>query len=88
MVLCTPAAFRLLAEQEVCNTKTLRSFRAKLGVCPNVCCDVWERLQSRRPKNVMPKHLLWGLLFLKVYRTEDVLTATSRARVPKKGEEI
>jgi hypothetical protein len=74
MVLCTPAAFMLLAEQEVCNMKTLRSFRAKLGACPNVCCDIWERLQSRCPTNFMPKHLFWGLLFLKVYGTEDVLS--------------
>jgi hypothetical protein len=58
---------------QVCNTKTLRSFGAKFGACPNVCCDFWERLQSRRPKCVMPKHLLWGILFLKVYGTEDIL---------------
>ena len=48
-------------------------FRALFGVSPTVCVDMWQR--SNMGEYLEPKHLLWGLLFLKVYTTETPLCA-------------
>lgn len=50
-----------------------RRFRACFGVSPDVCSAIWSRLGSKKLENCDPIHLLWCLLFLKVYSTEDVL---------------
>jgi hypothetical protein len=73
MVLCTSSTFRLLAET-ITNTKSKRSFKAKFGTSPEVCSELWERLQPHQPKGALPKHLLRALLFLKLYCSEDVLS--------------
>ena len=73
MVLCTSSAFCLLAET-ITNTKSKRSFKAKFGTSPEVCSELWERLQPHRPKGALPKHLLRALMFLKLYSSEDVLS--------------
>lgn len=49
-----------------------RRFRALFGVSPEVMAETWSLLQSSRPPKSKPKHLLWALLFLKVYATENV----------------
>lgn len=50
----------------------LRRFRALFGVAPHTCSSVWTRLQGVIPEGGSPVHLLWALLFLKVYATEHV----------------
>lgn len=55
-----------------------RSFRAHFGTSVDVCLALWEwiRVHPRRPlRGMQPKHLMWTLLFLKVYDTEDVLSS-------------
>jgi len=51
-----------------------RRFRAHYGTTPGICAFLWPRLEvfSLSPK---PEyfHLLWALLFLKLYDTEEVL---------------
>lgn len=59
------------------NVADERRFRSIFGCTWERCTDLWELI---KPENVMPKgykpeHLLWGLLFLKVYTTEAVLTS-------------
>ena len=48
-----------------------RTFRTLFGVSPEVCVDLWQICKFK--KSTRPKHLLWALLFIKVYATEDVL---------------
>jgi hypothetical protein len=55
----------------------LRRFVALFGIEPHLCAIVWRELIAsgwtsftRRPE---PKHLLWTLLFLKCYPTEEFL---------------
>ncbi len=59
-----------------------RDFRAHFGVNARVCQKIWELCQDNFfAKNILPKHLLWGLLFLKTYATEPILaTMTSVSR--------
>ena len=53
-----------------------RDFRAHFGVGVAVCFRVWTWCEDDfRRKNILPKHLLWGLLFLKTYATEPILAA-------------
>jgi hypothetical protein len=73
MVLCRSSAFCLLAKTTT-NTKSKRSFKAKFGTSPEVCSELWERLQPHQPKGALPKHLLRALMFLKLYSSEDVLS--------------
>ena len=48
-----------------------RTFRSQFGISWFVCEDVWAMLNVHRPNNKRePKHLLWALLFLKVYGNE------------------
>ena len=49
-----------------------RTFRTLFGVSPEVCVDLWHLCQFKK-KGTRPKHILWALLFIKVYATEDVL---------------
>lgn len=49
-----------------------RRFRAFFGVDPIVCSIVWEQLKNDRPPRSKPKHLMWALMFLKIYTTENV----------------
>lgn len=39
---------------------------------PRVCSLLWNELLGVRPEGSRPIHLLWTLLFLKVYATEHV----------------
>ena len=54
-----------------------RDFYSFFGCSQKVCADIWELLD---PKETMPedleyKHLLWALMFLKLYTTEAILCA-------------
>ena len=78
-MLCTPAAFRKLANNELgTQLNGDQSFRAKVGCSPDVCSTLWEMLsiKKRKPLSSKPKHLLWTLLFLKLYAPGTVLAET------------
>ena len=47
-----------------------RRFRALFGASPAVCSVVWSLASRSLPPKARPIHLLWALLFLKVYATE------------------
>ena len=48
-----------------------RIFRSQFGISWFVCEDVWMMLNGHWPNSKRePKHLLWALLFMKVYRNE------------------
>ena len=49
-----------------------RRFKALFGVSSEICAILWEELKVARLTNSKPVHLLWALLFLKNYATEDV----------------
>ena len=50
-------------------------FRSLFGVSSRVCAVLWEYLRRhgsfQRKKGSSPKHLLWALLFLKLYGNEE-----------------
>lgn len=48
-------------------------FRSLFGVSPRVCLNLWHQHINLPPK-AKPKHLLWALLYLKVYGTEQALS--------------
>jgi hypothetical protein len=51
-----------------------RKFRALFGCSPQIWLKLWNELDPflTMPKGVSPKHLLWALLMMKVYDSEDV----------------
>jgi hypothetical protein len=57
----------------------LRRFKAHFGVSPFIASCIWNRmldentLPTLKARPMMPKHLLWALMFLKLYSTEEVL---------------
>ena len=51
----------------------LRRFKAHFGTSPLVCSIMWSMISTEVPSGASFLHLLWGLLFLKVYATESVL---------------
>ncbi|KAI2499167.1 hypothetical protein MHU86_15319 [Fragilaria crotonensis] len=58
-----------------------RDFRSHFGVSPTVCFMIWEKCKSSfLVHNVLPRHLLWALMFLKIYATEDVLSTIAAIR--------
>ena len=51
--------------------KDERLFRSLFGCHPQLCVDIWKLCAWKQ--GTTPKHLLWALLFLKTYGTEDVI---------------
>lgn len=49
-----------------------KMFRRFFGAPIAIVADIWNRLDGNIEKSSKPKHLLWALVFLKVYSTEDV----------------
>lgn len=51
-----------------------RKFMSFFGTTPFICSMLWAFLEplENMPNGVKPVHLLWALLFLKVYATESV----------------
>jgi hypothetical protein len=49
----------------------LSPFSSHFGTPPHVVAIVWQLIDN--PEGAEPKHILWILLFLKVYESEDVL---------------
>ena len=57
----------------------MHHFRSLFGISPATCSMLWHRLQAHRPARAQPKHLMWALLFLKVYGTEAALSSMTRS---------
>lgn len=51
------------------STKT-RRFKSFFGITPYVCSVAWTKIVDIAPFGFQPKHLLWGLTFLKQYTSE------------------
>ena len=50
-------------------------FVAHFGVSPRVCAILWMKTRHSVPESSIPKHMLFGMLLLKVYCTESVLAS-------------
>lgn len=53
----------------------LRRYKALFGVSPFLVFKLWLRIKFCPIPNAKPHHLLWALLFLRVYATEEVNVA-------------
>lgn len=56
--------------------KLEQKFRGSFGVSSDVASQLWEYLfkfAAINKKKTMPKHMLWALLFMKSYATENIL---------------
>jgi hypothetical protein len=49
----------------------INSYRPHFGVGPRVTAIIWSK--TTKPDGAKPHHLLWTLLFLKVYASEEVI---------------
>ena len=65
---------RFLGVSDTRSVANQRHFRAFFGASPLTCERLWTLLNPKAtmPKGVQPFHLLWGLVFMKVYATEAV----------------
>jgi hypothetical protein len=55
----------------------LRLFKAHFGVSPFIASCLWNRMEDERTlplQEARPTHLLWALMFLKLYSSEDTLS--------------
>ena len=61
-------------------------FRSHFGVSCETTARLWSAIKPSLPSEARPKHLLWGLLKLKCYTTDEVcasLCRTTRATYQK-----
>ena len=51
-----------------------RRWKATFGATPEICSELWDMCDplNNMPNGVMPLHLLWALMFLKLYLPENV----------------
>lgn len=66
-----------------CNTSPAtedRRFRANFGTTPAICAILWGMISPNEtmPKGVKYFHLLWALMFLKLYASEHVLSGIAK----------
>jgi hypothetical protein len=47
-------------------------FRSFFGCSSEVATDLWNRIENGLRQRSLPKHLLWTLIFLKTYATEEI----------------
>lgn len=60
-----------------------RAYREMFGCSPLVCVVLWRHCQARRLyKDASPRHVLWTLLFLKVYAKKTPLCAIAGTTPP------
>ena len=58
--------------QTLCDTN-MKYFRSHFGVSPGVACIIWDMIFVQLPNGFHFFHVLWGLMFMKVYATTPVL---------------
>ena len=63
-----------------------RDFRSLFGCSPVVCGVLWVRCNF--PEWVEPKHLLWTLMFLKIYENEKTLATLAGVGDRQKFREV
>jgi hypothetical protein len=75
-----PSEFLLLGKRVTqradsrCFSTELRRFRAFFGVSPSTCALLWGRIRAQDfAPRATPRHLLWGLMHLNLYLTEEVV---------------
>ena len=76
-----PESFLSLGKQLMLRAKVvvlatdLTRFRSMFGTSPEMCARLWRMLDpfASMPKGVHQRHLLWALMFLKLYCAESVL---------------
>lgn len=53
-----------------------RKFKAYFGATPQICADIWQMINPHEEISsyAKPVHLLWALMLIKVYATEEVLS--------------
>ena len=58
-----------------CCYTLLRKFRSFFGISPIVCSNAYNKISKDPdfPKQTKPYHLLWALMFLKLYSTESIV---------------
>lgn len=56
-----------------------RRFHALFAISPEDCSAVWRNFGRSELQNGQPVQLLWGLLFMKTYASEDVLCGITRS---------
>ena len=66
----------LLSRQGYHRRMSIRRYKAHFGIVPGVCADIWAMINPREEISpyAKPVHLLWGLMLMKVYSTEEVLS--------------
>ena len=69
----------ILIKRKIAVTKRshARRFNSNFGCTPSVCTSLWNRLDETNdlPRTARISHLLWSLMFLKVYATETVFAS-------------
>lgn len=65
-------ALLLGGRQNIQNAPFNRRFRSFFGTSPIICSSLWGLLAGSRPAYSQPKHLLWALMFLRLYNTEHI----------------
>jgi len=60
-----------------CNTlcvTNMEYFRSHFGTSPGVVSIIWQMISGMLPRSYNFIHVLWGLMFMKVYSTASVLS--------------
>ena len=60
-----------------------RKFRSFFGASSKVCALLWHFVDLSEYPSAAPKHLLWALLFMKIYSTEDIHASMAGGVDPK-----
>lgn len=58
---------------------SLLRFKALFGITPLLCQKLWEKISSSLYAGSKPCHLLWALLKLRTYATDEVCTVITGA---------
>ena len=58
------------SDRNLANSNINQRSIALFGVEPNICVFIWLQLSGHVLRETEPKHLLWGLSFLKLYEIE------------------
>ena len=72
------ASISILGKAKSFSSTWRRRFVAHFGVDERICARLWESTTMQRPESAQPKHLLFSLLLLKIYRSENVLATMCR----------